>query len=400
MPNVESRARRTGVSLLIWFLLVIATALTFTFWPPSSIGSAMRDMGAGFADIFPGHSTLSRVLILPFAFLASFIAIAIHETAHAVVGVLAGFRFNSLRIGRLQIDRPLRISLYTGRGTGAGGWASLFPVRQDKLIGRTVAMLVAGPFSNLLSIAVLLVLPYSKGTFSALFIYISALLGLMNLVPFRSRAVISDGGRILMLLQNRQRGERWLAMLKLIEELRQGVPQENLSPEFLAKAVAIEDSSPDTFTAHALAYMAAFWQHKDDQAARALETCLRHSSLAAPSQRHAIITDAVVFQARRRRRIDLAEQWMADLPQKTEYPWLRPRCEAAILEARGDLPGALRRLDEMEKLVLANPNQALREMTLRGLRRWKAELQAALSTQPRKGSVTPDEKLRNAEERR
>src|SRR5690348_5128854 len=194
MPNMEGRARRTGVSLLIWFLLVIAAALTFTFWPPSSIGSAMRDMGAGFADIFPGHSTLSRVLILPFAFLASFIAIAIHETAHAVVGVLAGFRFNSLRIGRLQIDRPFRISLYTGRGTGSGGWASLFPVRQDKLIGRTVAMLVAGPFSNLLSIAVLLVLPYSKGSFSALFIYISALLGLMNLIPFRSRAVISDGG--------------------------------------------------------------------------------------------------------------------------------------------------------------------------------------------------------------
>src|SRR6478609_1404064 len=103
MPNVESRARRTGVSLLIWFLLVIAAALTFTFWPPSSIGSAMRDMGAGFADIFPGHSTLSRVLILPFAFLASFVAIAIHETAHALIGVLAGFRFNSLRIGRLQI---------------------------------------------------------------------------------------------------------------------------------------------------------------------------------------------------------------------------------------------------------------------------------------------------------
>jgi hypothetical protein len=226
----------------------------------------------------------------------------------------------------------------------------------------------------------LILLPYSKGMFSANFIYISLLLGVMNMVPLRSRAVISDGGRILMLVQNRARGERWLAMLKLVDELRQGVPQENLSPEFLAKAVAIEDRSPDTFTAHALAYMAAFWQHKDDEAARALETCLRHSGLAAPSQRHAIITDAAVFQARRRRRIDLAEQWMADLPPKTEYPWMRPRCEAAILEARGDLPAALKKLDEMEKLVLATPNQWVRETTLRGVRRWKAELQATPNT--------------------
>jgi len=388
MPNVESRARRAGVSLLIWFLLVILVAMTLTFWPPASSGSLLRNIGA-FADIFPGHSALALALVLPFAFLASFIAIAIHETAHAVVGVMVGFRFNSLRIGRLQFDRPLRISFYKGRGTGAGGWASLFPVKQDKLIWRASAMLLAGPLSNLLSIAVLLALPYSKGSFSAMFTYISALLGLMNLVPFRSRAVISDGGRILMLLQNRQRGERWLAMLKLIEEIRTG-PPEQMTPEFIAKATAIEDRSPDTFTAHALAYMAAFWQHKDDEAARALETCLRHSNLAAPSQRHGIITDAAVFQARRRRRIDLAEQWMADLPQKTEYPWMRPRCEAAILEARGDLPGALGKLDEMEKLVLANPNQALREITLRNLRRWKSELQATAALSNQQSALSPE----------
>ena len=371
MPNMESRARRTGVSLLIWFLLVILVAMTFTFWPPSSIGSSMRDIGAGFADIFPGHSTLSRLLVIPFAFLATFVAVAIHETTHAAVGVLVGFRFNSLRIGRLQFDRPFRISLYKGRGTGAGGWASLFPVKQDRLILRAIAMLSAGPMSNLISIAVLLALPYSKGGLSVLFIYISALLGVMNLVPFRSRAVISDGGRILMLLRNRARGERWLAILKLVEEMRTGAP-EQMTPEFIAKATAIEDKSPDTLVAHAIAYAAAFWQHKDDEAARLLETCLRHCSLAAPSQRQGLMSDAAVFQARRRRRVDLAEQWLAEIPQKTEYAWLRPRVDAAILEAKGDVKGARKKLDEVETLIAANPNQALREISLRGVRRWKA----------------------------
>jgi hypothetical protein len=40
----------------------------------------------------------------------------------------------------------------------------------------------------------------------------------------------------------------------------------------------------------------------------------------------------------------------------------------------------LKKLDEMEKLVLAVPNQWVREVTLRGVRRWKAELQTTPNT--------------------
>jgi hypothetical protein len=368
MPQIEGKAARARATLAIVVLwMVIAIVAWFLFAHRS------EDIFGWMARIAP-HDPASALLIIPFALLAGFVAAAIHETAHAVVGVLVGFSFNSLRIGRLQFDRPFRVSLYKGRGTGSGGWASLFPVTHDGLIWRATAMLLAGPLSNLLSIAVLLALPYVKGSFSVLFIYISALLGVMNLIPFRSRAVISDGGRILMLVQNRARGERWLAMLKLIQEMRTG-PPEQMSPEFIARAIAIEDNSPDTVVAHAIAYAAAFWQRKDDEAARLLETCLRHSNLAAPSQRQGLASDAAVFQARRRRRIDLAQQWLAELPQKIEFAWLRPRAEAAILEAQGDLSGADKKLDEVQKLISANPNQALREMSLRGVRRWRSELQ-------------------------
>jgi hypothetical protein len=376
MPKMESKAASTGIFLAIWFGLVILVTTVFTFSRAPFIRSAMHWIGTVLRQMAPQEWTaLTAVLSLFSLLAASFVAIAIHELAHALVGVVVGFRFNSLRIGRLQFDRPFRISLYRGRGTGAGGWASLFPVRQDGLVWRAIAMLVAGPVSNLVSILLLSLLPYSKGMFSASFIYISLFLGVMNLVPFRSRAVISDGGRILMLLQNRQRGERWLAMLKLIEEMRTG-PPEKMTPEFIAKAIAIEDNSPDTVTAHAIAYAAAFWQHKDDEAARLLETCLRHSNLAAPSQRQGLAVDAAVFQARRRKRADLAQGWLAELPARTEYPWLRPRAEAAILEAQDDFAGALKKLNEVEKLITASPNQAIREMSLRNLQRWKAELQS------------------------
>jgi hypothetical protein len=372
---MESALKGSATILVVWFGFVFVATFTLFVWNPPFVRSGARAIASMTGPLDIGHWNGATPILYFFALLAaSFTAVATHEIAHAVVGVLVGFRFNSLRIGRLQFDRPFRVSLYRGRGTGSGGWASLFPVGQDRLILRTVIMLLAGPVSNLVSVFLLVLLPHFNGMFSALLFYISLLLGLMNLVPFRSRAVISDGGRILMLLQNRARGERWLAILTLVEELRTGVPYEQLSPVFLTKAVAIEDNSPDTVTAFALAYAAAFWGRKDDEAARALDTCLRHANLAAPSQRHGLMSDAAVFQARRRKRIDLAELWLSDIPAKGEYPWIRPRGEAAILEAKGDTAGALKKLSEIEKMVLAVPNQALREMSLRGVRRWKAEL--------------------------
>ena len=55
-------------------------------------------------------------------------------------------------------------------------------------------------------------------------------------------------------------------------------------------------------------------------------------------------------------------------------PGLRPRVEAAILEAKGDIEGALKKLDAVEKLVLAAPNKAQREISHRFLLKWKSEL--------------------------
>src|SRR5262249_38958867 len=153
------------------------------------------------------------------------------------------------------------------------------------------------------------------GFASVLFIFFSALTGLVNLIPMQGRILLSDGSRILMLLQSREKGERWLALLKLLGELAQGVPPESLSADFLAKAVAIRDKSPDTATAHSIAYSTAWRQRKDAEAAQYLEVCLEYSGYARPFVREAFICDASVFQSRRRKRVDLAEQWLKLLPE-------------------------------------------------------------------------------------
>ncbi len=167
--------------------------------------------------------------------------------------------------------------------------------------------------------------------------------------------------------------------MRLGAEIKTGVLPEALSADYLADAVAYRDDTPDTVTAHGLAYAAAFHRRQDAEAGRFLETCLGFSSWASPFQREALMSDAAVFLARRRKRADLAEQWLAAMPQPTRSPWLRIRVEAGLLEARGDRQGALRKLEELEKAIRAFPDQAQSKLFPRLLERWRSDLREQAS---------------------
>ena len=305
--------------------------------------------------------------------------LAIHEIAHLLAGRAVGFAVQSIRIGRIQFEPPRRISLYRGPGAGSGRWIGgsvfLIPVQTRDLAARAMAMIAAGPASNLACAAVVLLLPFAKGPFWGMFLLMSLVLGIMNLIPLHAQSVISDGGRLLMLLRRRGEGERWLAVMKLGAEIHEGRMPESFSPEFLALAVAVRDDSPETAIAHALAYASAFHRHADEEAAQALETALAYSGHAMPAVREALPCDAAIFQARRRKRADLAEDWLRLIPEKAQFPALRTRAEAAILEARGDLPGALAKLEESERALGGYANPLLRERALRLLRRWRTEVE-------------------------
>jgi hypothetical protein len=363
--------------LALWIALVLGTATVLRWWRPAWLWSIRPWVLTHLGPLAGAEGPLGIAKAALLAAAAVALAVVLHELAHLLAGLGAGFGFNQLRIARLQIDAPFRLSIYRGRGTGSGGWASLFPVRQNRLVVRALAMVAAGPVANLLSAAAVLAFVPSLGFFPMAFVIASLILGVVNLVPFRNRAVLSDGMRVLMLLRSRERAERWLALMKLGAELTAGVLPESFSPGFLAKAVAVRDASPDTVAAHALAFSSAFHRHQDDEAARALETCLEYSGYAAPILREALMSDAGVFQARRRKNADLAAQWLAAMPARTELPWLRARVEAAILEALGDREGALSKLDEVERAIRAEPNPLRRDVVSRLTQRWQSELRSA-----------------------
>ena len=164
--------------------------------------------------------------------------------------------------------------------------------------------------------------------------------------------------------------------MRISADFNDGVPSESWSSQDIADAVALRDDSSDTFKAHTFAYLAAFQQRRDAEAGRILEICLQHSSRANPLQREATMCNAASFQALRRRRIDLAEQWLADMPQPTNFPWLRAQAAATILQLRDDREGALKQLDLVEKELLAKPDGKQRTDSVQWLERWRSELRS------------------------
>jgi hypothetical protein len=376
-PRVAPRSGMTVV-VVVWLSVVLALAASLVLGRPPVVRQwILTDLPQRFSGHWTGSRLIAEVVLILGVL---FVMVAVHETGHVLGGLCAGFRFKSIRVGPVKFDRPFGLSFYRGPGAAFNGVAQVVPMTTDRLWLRSMAMVVAGPAANILSGLVVLVLPFPKGIAAGCFIVASIANGLTDLLPFQNKLGVSDGARILRLLRNRAAGERPFAIVRLHADLLEGVPPESMSTEFLARAVAVKDDSTDTILAHALAYSAAFHRHEDEEAARCLETCLKYSGCAGSALRDALMSDAAVFQGRRRKCADLAEQWLAAMEESTHIPWLRSRIEAAVLEARGDTDGAARKLDEYERAVLALPDEAQRTILLRGIQRWKDDLHVLASS--------------------
>jgi hypothetical protein len=379
IPEIKkvSTPRKNGLIAAISAVCLPLIFIGLMIWSPSFLPYAERITRPANHFIDTTLDSISRdwggliiVVVLP---ILLFAVIVVHEIGHLVCGLSVGFHLTHVRFGPLRISPPFRVSFKLEPKTGASGGVSMIPGSSKNLRSRAMVFILGGPLANLLVGTLIFALKIG-GSLAAGFAALSILIGLGNLIPFRRLALISDGKRMLMLLKNVGQGERLLAILQLAAELRSGVEPENLSPDFIAKATAVKDESPDTVAGYAFAYATAWYKDAPDQAAQLLETCLEYSQFSAPVMQQVLRCDAAIFQARKRNRIDLAEQWLSEIPPKTFFPGQRLRAESAILEAQGNIEGALKKLDEVESALMTIHDSYQRSVSLRFLQRWRREL--------------------------
>ena len=378
MPGTRKKKYGPFIGLIRDFALIVAYAVPvvlISLHPPSE-QAFFRWLGWNFRVLFGDSWAGVRITLTGFAIaFAVLAAIAIHESGHLLTGLAVGFRFRSLRVWRVQVDHKLRVSRYKP-SEGEGQGATVFFPKQMRNRPLSVAcMTLAGPLANLLSGYLLLILPFHKSLVAGAYIWASFFFGLVNLVPFRGARTRSDGMQLFMLSWNRAKHERRLALAQILEDRLAGVEVESLSPELITSAVAVRDDSLETVLAHLIAYAAAYNQHKDQEAAQLLETCLQHASVATPSLREQLIANAGIFQAERRKSIDLAEQWLGDLPATLKVPYCRLMVEGAILESQGDFSGALQKVDEIETIIVATTKPKQQQTAFKPFAKWRSDLE-------------------------
>jgi hypothetical protein len=378
----RNRGSRTGLLIVSGLLVLIIAWISAMFWSSaiSEVSSLVLAPVARFLDHVEEQLISDRADLLRLAFswvaapfLAVIVTLVVHEFGHLIAGLAVGLKFVAIRLGPVQINRPFRISLELTGGRASGA-ISMVPRHETGARWRYLVMILAGPAANLLSVLGILLLVGHTSVFTNWFLLVSTVIGVCNLVPFKNPSLVSDGKRILMLLRGGGQGERWIAIAQLAADLLNGVLPEDLDPGLLAMATAVRDDSIDTIAGHLFAFSSVWYTGTADEAARLLEVCLQYSGSARPLLREAAFSDAGVFQGRKRRRQDLAREWLAELPEKTQYPGLRQRVEAAMLEAEGDFGGSLKKLEEVESALQTLPNRQQRMISLRSVQRWRSEL--------------------------
>lgn len=239
----------------------------------------------------------------------------------------------------------------------------------DNLRWRALIFVFGGPLANILLTLVVVVSAPQSALVGMLALY-SAIIGFCNLIPFINVGFMSDGKRMLILLRNDAHGHRWLTLMRLNADIRNGVPIEDLSRDLMEQAISVCDESLDTIVSHAIAYASSWARGETEETAKYIETALQYSGYAPAVMRQALFADAAVFQGSRRKNARLAREWLSSISAMPPVPGVRLRIDAAILQAEGDYQAALSKVDEIEKIFMVQPASPQKDGSLKGLQRW------------------------------
>ncbi len=165
--------------------------------------------------------TLSSILM---AVLSYFIVVSIHELGHILAGLCHGFKFHLFVIGPIGLKRNEqdKVVLYLERNPALwGGICAVFPKTSDpgnfKVFARVV---IAGPLFSLVFGGISLFLFFLiDHPFLLLLGAMAVAISISNLIPSRSGAFYSDGGRWLRMVRNTKARAVELALFNVVQSV-------------------------------------------------------------------------------------------------------------------------------------------------------------------------------------
>lgn len=318
----------------------------------ATFGNALAGaaIGGGVTVLLLRHLDLGgpSTLLLFVAFVVSmWLHIVIHEAGHAVAGMAAGLKPVAFGVGPLRMERAADgwHVRWGGGMAGISGFAMLLPPADARPRRREQALyLLGGPLSNLVVgvPALLLANAAAPGVGMLLGFAFGAagiVIGLVNLVPFKTAGWLSDGAGLLLLRRDPDGVMDGFRVQQIIQASMDGK-----RPRDWPAALLPERPLPDPGTdapwapADVLMRLSAAIDRGDHERGRALAGWLvARWPNASPTERHGIALSMAVYAAIVTEDVALLRAWRplakgGLLDQSCHEAWLD--AEIAVREGR------------------------------------------------------------------
>lgn len=277
--------------------------------------------------------------------------IVAHEVGHLVAGLTQNFRFGSMIVGPLWIQRErgrLRVRLNRSLAL-AGGIVSMLPNGDEDLRRRNMVLLAGGPGASMvLGLGLLAAgLAFPPAPLLLLGSLCSMLIGLATMIPNEMGGFSSDGYRIAQLRKGGEEVERLCRMQGLHAASQAGLAIGEWPEATVRRLAADPGDRTESALGLSLVYL---WQMERGEVAEAGETLDRmmaHRHIYPGIVAEHLSLEAAWFAAVQRRDLEEAREHLARAGEgKMQDKGQRARAEAAVLALEGRVEEARRRQAE------------------------------------------------------
>jgi hypothetical protein len=251
-------------------------------------------------------------LLLP----ALYVAIAIHEAGHLLVGKIVGMPPGALIIGGVVIfksGRRWRIRFDYRRIFG-GGFAKVLPPNNDFRPTAFAWMVAGGPIASLILTVTcgLAALKYGNGVWGWIgsLAWVALLTTIVSLIPTSRGLNRSDGGRLLVLMRQPDRCLAWMALYALQTEETHGVVPREWNAKLVKQMLVTEPSASEYPYIQLLAFYRCMNENNEQDAFKHLENALANSARSGKILRHCLFLEAAFSSAYSRGNAAQARTWL------------------------------------------------------------------------------------------
>jgi hypothetical protein len=368
------RAVPWAIAVIVLFFSILAALFRTNITPPAWLQHLAAPV-IDAIDVVFRNGPLVAILVL---LVIELLTILIHEAGHAIVAKLLGWPILEFRVMPVSLLRHEgRWKVRLSYKEFPPGLVRAEPPNCSQFHFKFRRLALGGPAANLMSATLAMICKNAIPALAAyfvVFIAISLLHGLLNLLPLRIRNLECDGYGAFRLTRRPDLLAARIATLKMRRHLDGGRPVSSMNQRWVALITSKQKLSLQDTSGALLTY--AYWVHRRqfDSAAMVLERLLQISGHAHADFKAFLYVECSTLCSllKQHKTAQVWRQRASEFPNLADFQLLL--CDAHIASAANDMESAHRFALRAKQALLNKKDNRLSEKYLKALEPWIEEL--------------------------